>query len=450
MPLKRCTKNGKSGWKAWKKGYCYTGKDARKKALAQLNAIHVNKDEGDLMKKKLKKYIELHIFANALVPSGAVGEQAVFKEDGSFVMNVPVTKFNDEKMEMYSILYMLDKEDSQGCIIDDPEVLIKARDEFVQGGGLKKVKMLHGGKELGESAFTCEFWIIKSDIKKTGEELNGEMLREDVVLMDPVFPDEKYVGALAASTKFTDVELWNKVKTEKWETSIEGRAKVLELEIEDDEDAEKRTLNIFEKLFKGLFNKFSNESINKTIEEKISKDFLDKLERDKNNLWKYIDMLYGSLLDVIWSDDKDIDVQVEVTKNIDQFKETILKNTDIFVKVEKEKDDMNKEEMITFLKSDEGKTLIKEALGEDVVFKADSEEQIKTVVKKMVEDGEITTKVGEEIVAKITALEESGVTLTTDIDAIKKSFNEDPVNPADPPVKKTSGRKGFQVAGDII
>lgn len=39
MPLKRCSKNGKSGWKWGNHGACYTGKDGKKKAIKQGIAI---------------------------------------------------------------------------------------------------------------------------------------------------------------------------------------------------------------------------------------------------------------------------------------------------------------------------------------------------------------------------------------------------------------------------
>jgi len=48
MPLMRCQKNGKSGWKFGKNGHCYTGKDAKLKAIKQGFAI--NPDE-------MKKYL---------------------------------------------------------------------------------------------------------------------------------------------------------------------------------------------------------------------------------------------------------------------------------------------------------------------------------------------------------------------------------------------------------
>ena len=42
MPVKRCTKNGKPGWKYGSSGRCYTGKDAKQKAHVQGYAIEKN------------------------------------------------------------------------------------------------------------------------------------------------------------------------------------------------------------------------------------------------------------------------------------------------------------------------------------------------------------------------------------------------------------------------
>ena len=39
MPLMRCTRNKKSGWKYGKGGKCYTGPGAKKKAAQQGQAI---------------------------------------------------------------------------------------------------------------------------------------------------------------------------------------------------------------------------------------------------------------------------------------------------------------------------------------------------------------------------------------------------------------------------
>lgn len=39
MPVQKCQSKGKSGWKYGKEGKCYTGKDAKKKAIKQGLAI---------------------------------------------------------------------------------------------------------------------------------------------------------------------------------------------------------------------------------------------------------------------------------------------------------------------------------------------------------------------------------------------------------------------------
>jgi len=39
MPIQKCVKDGKSGWKWGKSGKCYTGKNARDRALKQMKAI---------------------------------------------------------------------------------------------------------------------------------------------------------------------------------------------------------------------------------------------------------------------------------------------------------------------------------------------------------------------------------------------------------------------------
>lgn len=46
MPVKRCSKNGKSGYKWGDEGKCYTGSGAKKKAIEQGRAIEANKSKG--------------------------------------------------------------------------------------------------------------------------------------------------------------------------------------------------------------------------------------------------------------------------------------------------------------------------------------------------------------------------------------------------------------------
>jgi hypothetical protein len=58
MPVKRCTRGGKSGWKWGDTGKCYTGKGAKEKAKRQGRAIHVNKSAKALLRlRRLQKRI---------------------------------------------------------------------------------------------------------------------------------------------------------------------------------------------------------------------------------------------------------------------------------------------------------------------------------------------------------------------------------------------------------
>lgn len=45
MPVMKCTKDGKSGYKWGKSGHCYTGKGAKAKAEKQGRAIKANWDK---------------------------------------------------------------------------------------------------------------------------------------------------------------------------------------------------------------------------------------------------------------------------------------------------------------------------------------------------------------------------------------------------------------------
>lgn len=47
MPLQRCTLNGRRGWRWGQKGKCYTGPNARQRALKQARAIKANQRNSD-------------------------------------------------------------------------------------------------------------------------------------------------------------------------------------------------------------------------------------------------------------------------------------------------------------------------------------------------------------------------------------------------------------------
>lgn len=55
MPLKRCTQDGKSGYKWGDSGKCYTGPGAKKKALRQGRAIEVNKSKGSVFEQFIQR-----------------------------------------------------------------------------------------------------------------------------------------------------------------------------------------------------------------------------------------------------------------------------------------------------------------------------------------------------------------------------------------------------------
>jgi len=58
MPLKKCTKDGASGWKWGDSGHCYTGPDAKNKALKQGRAIESNKSKSTRMEELLRSISE--------------------------------------------------------------------------------------------------------------------------------------------------------------------------------------------------------------------------------------------------------------------------------------------------------------------------------------------------------------------------------------------------------
>ena len=56
MPLKRCTKDGKSGWKYGDQGVCYVGPDAKEKAIRQAIAISKSiPDEGLVLEQDFEE-----------------------------------------------------------------------------------------------------------------------------------------------------------------------------------------------------------------------------------------------------------------------------------------------------------------------------------------------------------------------------------------------------------
>ena len=55
MPLKRCSDNGKSGWKWGDQGKCYTGKEGKNQAIKQGISIEGPEKFAEIMKKESEK-----------------------------------------------------------------------------------------------------------------------------------------------------------------------------------------------------------------------------------------------------------------------------------------------------------------------------------------------------------------------------------------------------------
>ena len=77
MPLKKCTKDGKSGWKWGDSGACYTQKDAKKRTIRQGIAIDPKKFKQEMSKGEID---ELMIASSLLAESGDIVGAMVVNE----------------------------------------------------------------------------------------------------------------------------------------------------------------------------------------------------------------------------------------------------------------------------------------------------------------------------------------------------------------------------------
>lgn len=192
---------------------------------------------------KKTRYKKLIITANALVPKGAVMERAIFKgiEFKSLQQLTNIVK-DDNNQTMYSIWYPLNKADAHGDFVDSPAVLENAAIDFMKSGE-KSIKILHEGN-FTDGAVVKELWIVKAG--------------------DPIFTNPNLIGSLAGGIKFLDAELYNKCKSENWETSIEGQA--------EEEIIEKSMIEELKEFIKNLFAKSQNINYIKEDDEVILHD----------------------------------------------------------------------------------------------------------------------------------------------------------------------------------
>lgn len=146
------------------------------------------------------KFTKLDITANTIVKRGAVGVKAIYKQDNKIVSVAKIIRKDDSKLQLHSIMYMLNKVDSHGDYVEDPKVLEDACTSFMLNGS-KIVKWTHEGNQEIE-AKVQQLYIVPKD--------------------HPIWKEEEYVGAIANVIQFEDVELYNKCKDGGFETSIEG------------------------------------------------------------------------------------------------------------------------------------------------------------------------------------------------------------------------------------
>lgn len=218
------------------------------------------------------EYVKLKITGNALVPKGAVGVKAVFKGKEQRVV-----KADDSKLEMHTIMYMVNQFDSHKAIVKQDKVIEEACLDFMLNGE-KRVKMTHDGEFV--NAHVMQLYIVPEN--------------------HPMWSEEKYVGALATVTKFGDKELYYKCKEEGWETSLEGD--VIEEEISEE--------NIIAKVWEKVKNLIVKE-------QPMKKDYNDEkaITDMYNKYWNF-----GSAFHAIIGSDKPVSEKLtELKKSLEQF-----------------------------------------------------------------------------------------------------------------------------------
>lgn len=227
------------------------------------------------------EYKKLKITGNALVKRGAVGVKAVFKGKEQRVV-----KADDSKLEMHTIMYMVNQFDSHKAIVKNNEVIEEACLDFMLNGD-KRVKMTHDGDYV--DAYVMQLYIVPEN--------------------HPMWSDEKYVGALATVTKFGDKELYDKCKEEGWETSLEGD--VIEEEISEE--------NIIAKVWEKVKNLIAKEKT-------MKKDYND--EKATNEMYdKYY--TFGNAFYAIMNSDKPVSEKLtELKKSLEQLNADLGNDTD--------------------------------------------------------------------------------------------------------------------------
>ena len=103
----------------------------------------------------------------SLVRAGANRRKIIIKQDGSFSIEVPIAKTDEERRVVYGIVYAPDEVDAQGDFTTAEEIR-KAAYRFMQNLRLRNVDTNHDYDP--KDAYVCESWIVrKGDTLFVGE-----------------------------------------------------------------------------------------------------------------------------------------------------------------------------------------------------------------------------------------------------------------------------------------
>lgn len=184
IPVKRCQKDGKKGWKWGDEGKCYTGSDAKEKALAQGQAIKA-REEGSMEKYLVKSKDEsLHYTLGVAYPVDTVDtddhfakEDAVRKAAWNYLKNIQ----EDDDVEKIAknvfeeILKVYETGD---------EIRIEITDMDTEGLR-KNLKDMHE-----DSVEDC--YVVESYLAPTDMEINGEEIHKGDWMLGVVWSEEMF------------------------------------------------------------------------------------------------------------------------------------------------------------------------------------------------------------------------------------------------------------------
>ena len=215
------------------------------------------------------KYTKLDITANTVVKRGAIGVKAIYKSlDGKAIVEPRAIYKEDSKLQLHSIMYMLNVKDAHGDWVEDAKVLEDACTHFMLKGN-KQVKWTHDGEETLD-AIVQQLYIVPAG--------------------HPIWKEDKYIGAIANVIQFNSKEEYDKCKDGDYQTSIEG-------DVEEADD-----------------NDINNSEVN-TVEKK--KDYTG--EKDTREVMDKFYVLSNAMSNILYSDKTVAEKLTEMKTSIEQF-----------------------------------------------------------------------------------------------------------------------------------